>query len=100
MTDGAGMVSTIIDCGYMCTETGERVYKLYSEFFEAEIDVFYAECDSTKTPLFRASLLTKTLGFSNNKIGMYLHRNRGLVPGAYSATSYKNKSPTAGGRSR
>jgi hypothetical protein len=79
-----------IECGHL-DESGERQYLEYSKLYGIDVEVFIASEDKQRRHLTRATLLGKLLGFENNKIGMFLKRNRGEIEGVYCSTGYHFK---------
>lgn len=80
-----------IDCGVVNLRTSQRVYTLYSEHFQQEVEVFTATQDPKQQILYRPSLISKKHGWSTNRIGMFLKRKKTDCDGIFQASTYLNK---------
>eukprot|EP00475_Leptophrys_vorax_P000969 TRINITY_DN1050_c0_g1_i3.p2 TRINITY_DN1050_c0_g1~~TRINITY_DN1050_c0_g1_i3.p2 ORF type:complete len:102 (-),score=22.17 TRINITY_DN1050_c0_g1_i3:751-1056(-) len=58
----------VIECGILSDDGQVRQYRRFCEFFGEEVEVFTAASDPKKHTLYRATLLSKLLGFENNKV--------------------------------
>lgn len=79
-----------IECG-IALEDGSKIYKMWSDFFEKEVEVFIALSDDTRTISFRASDVAKKLGIPSNRVAMFLNRHKSKISGIYQSGSIFDK---------
>lgn len=80
---------SMISCGVVVN--GRRVYKIYSEFFGSEVEVFTAVSDGLGRPLVRPSILANKLNWSASRLGMILSRSKNTDDGIYQSIGFIDK---------